>query len=282
MITTIVSGLDHPECVALGTDRLLYAGGEAGQVYRVDPRTGATEIVGFTGGFVLGIALDAHGNVYACDTGVGGLVRMAPDGEVTVISRGTAERPMVTPNYPVFDADGALYVSDSGAWPDGGGCIYKFSTDGQVEVWSEAAPHFTNGLAISIGGEWLYVAESTLPGITRIPIRLDGSAGPAETVVLMPETVPDGLAFDVTGRLYIGCYRPDRLFTLETDGRLLVLADDFQGTQLAAPTNLAFGGKEMKELFIASLGRWHISRMVTLAAGQPLQYPATLIRAEAP
>jgi len=188
---------------------------------------------------------------------------------------------MVTPNYAVFDADGALYVSDSGTWPDGGGCIYKFSPNGDVEVWSEGAPQFTNGLAISVSGDSLYVAESTLPGITRIPIRADGSAGAAETVVLMPETVPDGLAFDVTGRLYIGCYRPDRLFTLETDGRLLVLADDFQGTVLAAPTNLAFGGEAMKELFIASLGRWHIGRMTTRDAGQPLQYPSTLIPAEA-
>ena len=30
------SGLDHPECIAWGCDGYAYAGGEAGQIYRID------------------------------------------------------------------------------------------------------------------------------------------------------------------------------------------------------------------------------------------------------
>ena len=33
---TFVEGLDHPEGVALGPDGNIYAGGEAGQVYRIN------------------------------------------------------------------------------------------------------------------------------------------------------------------------------------------------------------------------------------------------------
>ena len=33
--TTLVDGLDHPEGVAWGTDGNWYAGGEAGQIYRI-------------------------------------------------------------------------------------------------------------------------------------------------------------------------------------------------------------------------------------------------------
>jgi gluconolactonase len=36
-VETLVEGLDHPEGVAYGPDGYLYAGGEAGQVYRISP-----------------------------------------------------------------------------------------------------------------------------------------------------------------------------------------------------------------------------------------------------
>ncbi|BDZ47474.1 hypothetical protein GCM10025866_33830 [Naasia aerilata] len=180
---------------------------------------------------------------------------------------------MSTPNFPVFASDGTLYVSDSGAWPAGGGCVYRIDAAGATTIWSRQTPHFTNGLALDPTEKYLYVAESTLPGITRIEIRDDGSAGAAELVVSMPGTVPDGLAFDTEGRLYVGCYRPDRIYTLETDGTLLIFRDDYQGTDLAAPTNIAFAGDGRPELFVASLNRWHISRLLTPAPGQPLHYP---------
>src|SRR5262249_45968368 len=63
--STIADGLDHPECVAVGPDGRLYAGGEAGQIYRLDPE-GPT-LLANTGGFVLGICLDADSVIYACD-----------------------------------------------------------------------------------------------------------------------------------------------------------------------------------------------------------------------
>ena len=66
-ISTLVEGLDHPEGIAWGLDGHVYAGGEAGQIYRVNiDRKEASEIAN-TGGFVLGIALDADSNIYACD-----------------------------------------------------------------------------------------------------------------------------------------------------------------------------------------------------------------------
>jgi gluconolactonase len=180
---------------------------------------------------------------------------------------------MMVPNFPTFDAHGNLYVSDSGSWERGGGCIYRVAPGGRTEVWTEEPGLFTNGLALSPDNRVLYVVESIRPGIVRVPINDDGTAGKMEVVIDLPLTVPDGLAFDAAGGLYIACYRPDRVYRLSASGELDVLAEDWQGTVLSAPTNVAFGGPDLRQLLIASLGRWHIGRVQLEEHGQPLHYP---------
>jgi gluconolactonase len=273
LIEILVGGLDHPEGVAWGPDGMIYASGEAGQVYRVDPSTRSVAEIGSTHGWTLGLALDAHANVYACDPNRHAVFRVSPSGGVDQYSAGAPDRPMRTPNYPCFDASGNLYVSDSGTWRRGGGCVFRIAPGGSTSVWTDEPGRFTNGLALSPDDRYLYVVESTRPGVVRIPIRADGSAGSLEPVVDVPFTVPDGLAFDADGNLYIACYRPDRIYRLAPNGELSVLAEDWQGTLLAAPTNIAFGGPDLRDLLIASLGRWHLGRMRLAVSGHPLHYP---------
>ena len=71
-----------------------------------------------------------------------------------------------------------------------------------------ALPRYPNGICVTADGRSLYVAESYLPGVSLIPIQPDGSAGPPEPVCELPRTVPDGVALDLDGTLYISCYRP--------------------------------------------------------------------------
>ena len=92
-------------------------------------------------------------------------------------------------------------------------------------------------------------------------------------VAEVPQAVPDGLAFDADGNLYISCYRPDRIYRLDNRGDLQVLADDFEGTLMAAPTNVAFCGRNLDILISANLGRWHLTRYEVGARGLPLHYP---------
>ena len=49
------TGLDHPECLAFDRDGLAWAGGEAGQVYRIDASGGVTQVAD-CGGFNAGLA----------------------------------------------------------------------------------------------------------------------------------------------------------------------------------------------------------------------------------
>jgi gluconolactonase len=272
-IQFVASGLDHPEGIAWGPDNLLYASGEAGQVYRIDPNTRACQQFASTGGFGLGLAHDADGNVYVCDMGVHAVMRVSPAGIATVYATGPADNPMQKPNYPVFDAHGNLYVSDSRAWGQDDGLIYRCRPGGEAEVWSAQSPGYTNGLALSADGRWLYVVESTLPGISRIAIQADGQAGEREVVVRLPGAVPDGVALDAEGRLYIACYAPDRIYVCELGGEPQILLDDSARIALNAPTNVAFAGAGLRRLAIASLGGWAVAWVDCGVSGQPVNYP---------
>lgn len=269
----IVEGLDHPEGLAWGLDGYLYAGGEAGQIYRIDIAQRSVEVVGQTGGFILGLALDAASNIHACDSGRKQVVRVQPDGTVQEYAAGSPDRPMVSPNYPVFTSGGRLFVSDCGNWAGNDGCIYVIEPDGSCAVWCSELTAFPNGLALDEEERYLYVIESEAERVSRLPILEDGRAGTAETVVEVPLTVPDGLAFDSDGGLIISCYRPDRVYRLDPSGELSVVAEDPRGTWLASPTNIAFGGEHLGLLFTANLGRWHIARIEAPVAGRSLSYP---------
>src|SRR6478672_6006547 len=129
-----VEGLDHPEGVTWGQDGRIYAGGEAGQIYRINLAGTKVEQIGTTGGFILGLCQDGPGNLYACDKENHAVMRITQAGEVTTYSNGDAERKMVTPNYAVFDRHGNLYVSDSGTWRGNDGCMWLVRPGGVTEL----------------------------------------------------------------------------------------------------------------------------------------------------
>jgi gluconolactonase len=271
--TVFVEGLDHPECVAWGPDGLLYAGGEAGQVYRMTADGGELTEVGSTGGFLLGICLDGDGTVYACDSAKPAVVRMTSTGAVDVYSSGNGDRSFANPNYPVFDRAGNLYVSDSGTFHGDDGCLWVIRPGGATELIDTRLKQFPNGIALNAAEDHLYVALSTLPGVARIPVRDGAVVGAAETVITLDRAIPDGLAFDVDGNLYIACYSPDVIYRVSPDGALDTLAEDWERVTLASPTNLAFGGPDRTTLFVSSLCRWHLAKTELGVAGQPVNYP---------
>jgi gluconolactonase len=272
-VTVLASGLDHPEGVAWDPAGSLVAGGEAGQLYRVDIATGAVTLLAETGGAVLGIALDAAGRLTWCDQHFAEVRRFDPaDGSVRTVSTGAPDRRFAVPNFPVFHESGRLYVSDSGAWPAQDGAILAIEPDGATRVVSTQARAFTNGLAIDPTGGWLYAVETSLPGISRMAILPDGSLGDLELVVEMPRTVPDGLAFAADGRLLVSCFRPDAIFVW--DGRAIgSVAEDWSGLSLSAPTNICFFGRDLDRLACANIAFRHLSEVVTGMTGAPLRYP---------
>jgi gluconolactonase len=276
-LETLAEGLDHPEGIAIAPDGTVYAGGEAGQIYTVED--GAPREIANTGGFVLGLALDAAGRLYACDDARSSVLLVHPSsGEVEEFASGLGDRLMHTPNSLAFDAHGNLYVSDSGAWGDRDGLIWVIRPGRRVEVFSEESCDFPNGLAVARDGSRLYCVESNPGRIVELPIDDDGRAGSRRVLYEFGLMVPDGVAVLDDGSLVVACYRPDVIFRWGAEDGVDVLAADPQGAVLNQPTNIAFTGDDLDVAVVANLGGWHLVRGRLGVRGVSLPRPSpTLI-----
>jgi gluconolactonase len=266
---TYAEGLDHPEDLAFDADGILWAGGEIGQIYRI-PEKGRVEEITNIGGFCLGLTFSAADELFVCNPKLGSVVRVQKNGNASRFADFAGSHKLKQPNYSVFDSAGNLYVSDSGDWSHSSGCIVRFDSTGRGEVFLEGPQPFPNGLALDVTERFLFVAQSHTDDVLRVEIRPDGTSGDREVYAKGLERVPDGLAFDIAGNLYVSCYASDNIFRVSPDRELCLLAYDRDGTTLARPTNIAFGGRENKFLYVANLGRWHVNRVSLGISGERL------------
>ncbi|CAN5394403.1 hypothetical protein BH10ACT7_BH10ACT7_00950 [soil metagenome] len=259
-VEMLVSGLDHPEGVTIDTNGVVYAGGEAGQVYRVTP-TGQLEEIANTGGFNLGLCVAPSGAVLIADTTNRTIWSWTEATGLSVLLASSDEASFVHPNA-IAAASHGIYFSDSGNWLQADGTIWLIAEDGSARTVTDEANRYTNGLAVSPDGQWLYAVESNF-GVVRLRIADDGSLGAAETVLELADDVPDGVAFAPSGDLYVSFYQPNSVGRLTVDGEWSIVLNDPQAQLLSMPTNVAFlpDGR----MVIANLGGWHLA-VSTIAA----------------
>lgn len=261
-------GLDHPEGIAFDRDGNLWAGGESGQVYRINQRGKVSEI-GNLGGFNLGLTVSARQTLFICNLGKRSLVEMDRRGRVLRSWERTGRQRFQSPNFSVFDSAGNLYFSDSGKWMQDDGFIFVLRPSGRVETFAGPLA-FPNGLALNAAEDTLFVVQSTADNVLAIPIKRDGSAGRARVFARGLRSVPDGIAFDADGNLYVTCYASHTIYKVSPNGKATVLAADPRGTMLASPTNLAFAVDGSDYVYFANLGRWHVCRSRAGVQGMPL------------
>lgn len=261
------AGVDHSECVAFDSDGVLWAGGEAGQIYRIDD-SGKAETVANLPGFCGGIAFSPDDELFVCQPG-SGVVRVKKSGEQEVFAEAAGGYKLVSPNFGVFARNGDYYVTDSGKWRERNGCLLRFTPDGTGQVL--AGPMgYANGLALTADESILYMVESDTNSVLKFQVNQDHSLSPPETFATEVGRLPDGLALDAEGNLYVSCYASDEIFRISAAGQKSLFAYDPWGNRLGAPTNMAFGVKDPEVMYFANLARTTITRVKTGRRGQPL------------
>jgi len=261
----LATDFDHVEGICWDPVRgCLWAGGEAGQVYRVELDGSVTIVATIDGGRLLGLALDASGALFICDPGNHQVWKMDASFALNAFG-GTIDYP----NYPAFAPDGRLYVSDSGKFADPSGAIVVIETDGTTSRVDSRPLAFANGVAIDETTLW--IIESAAPAVSAM--SLDGTE--LVRVIELDRCVPDGLAFDAAGGLLISCYQPNQLWRWTRDGGLELIFDEWTGELILSPTNVAYYGARLERLALASLCGHDIVTIAPAHAGAPIRRPGT-------
>jgi len=134
------------------------------------------------------------------------------------------------------------------------GCLYRLDEDGS---WSrhDAGYVVSNGPAFSPDHDVLYHTDTLRRVIYRFPLASDGTLGPRDTFVVFPEEwgVPDGMATDVHGGLWVAHWGGGRISRFLPDGRL----DRVIALPVAQVTSCCFAGPMLDRMFVttASIGR---------------------------
>lgn len=296
----LVSGIDGAEGIAVASDGSLYLSSADG-VLHWSADNGLSPVA--KTGPVAGIALDANGRILAAVMGLlhndpGPLLRIDPEsGVVETLVAELGGRKLLASNMPVVASDGGIYCTHS-AWgnvqnigrSDTGGFVYHYHNGRAVIV--ATGLRGPNGCCLSADERYFYVALTGEGRVRRWRREADGHLHtPEDYGPVLGEVVPghhidairalsaaarsrlgycDGLAFDAAGNLWVTLPFANRLVAI-TPGRTLVeMARDSDGQVIAMPTNLAWGGADLRNLYVVSRGTGAVVAARTVVPGIPL------------
>src|SRR5919106_4879823 len=111
-VSVAATGFKGPEGVTVDREGNVYGGGADGVIRKLSPDGKVTECAR-TGGRPAGMALDRQGNLFVCDPVKAGVLKVTPAGAVSLFADQVGNLKLTLPNFPVFDAEGNLYVSNS-------------------------------------------------------------------------------------------------------------------------------------------------------------------------
>jgi gluconolactonase len=267
---------------------VLSSGG--GHIYRLD-RQGKSQIHRKNAG-TNGLLFDAEGRLLACEPEQRRITRTELGGAITVLTDRYQGKRYNQPNDITVDSRGRIYFSDprygskegmeirdeQGRTIEG---IYRIDPDLKVTRVTGRELERPNGVLVSADDRFLYVADNnndTRGGarkLYRFVLNNDGTVDLSSRKLLHDWDTgrgPDGLKQDVQGRLYVaaGLTKPNPPFEPATDqpGGIYVFSPEGKLLAfLAVPrdevTNCAFGGDDLKTLYITAGGTLYSIRTTT-------------------
>jgi gluconolactonase len=239
-----------------------------------------------------GLLFDAKGCLLRCESGNGRVTRVENDGNISVLTNGFNGVSYNQPNDITVDSKGRIFFSDPKYGPrddlkqfdefgepvEG---VYRIDPDGKVTRVITHEADRPNGVLVTKDDRYLLVADNNnnSHGAGRKLIRFelrDGEVQLDSAKLLFDWGTgrgPDGMAEDVTGRIYVagGLNKPNPpyesvdghnragIYVFDVEGNLL----DFVAIPHDEVTNCAFGGPDRKTLYVTAGGTlWSIPTTV--------------------
>ena len=259
-------------------------------IHRLD-RDGKTSVFREKAG-TNGLLFDREGRLVACEPGQKRVTRTDADGKVTVLTESFGGKKYNTPNDLTIDSKNRIYFSDpryggredmqqkdaDGKTIEG---VYRIDTDGKTTRVIGREVERANGVLVSADDKYLFVADNNndtggARKLYRFDLKPDGTVDPKSQKLLYDwgkGRGPDGLKQDAKGRLYVagGLNKPNPpaepddkvkggIYVIDPEsGRLLA----FVGVPTDEVTNCAFGGTDLKTLYITGGGTLYSIRTTT-------------------
>ncbi len=202
-----------------------------------------------------GQVMMSNGEHWFCESRTGGITAYHPDGSfrAKIVDGSCAGIAFSTPNDLITDSLGNLYFTDSVRHE---GKVFMVTQDGGEKLIAGGID-YANGLALNASENILYVAESYGNRILAFQLSEDSEPGiRRKTLIDLPshtsgdpvKNLPDGLAVDKEGRIWVAHYGMQAIQVVSPEGLLLHTID----TGLPLTSNLAFvkDTPEKKELLV--------------------------------
>jgi sugar lactone lactonase YvrE len=151
--------------------------------------------------------------------------------------------------------------------------------------------HFPNCMALDQDESYLYVVRTTPAGVVRLRIRGGRDLDPPQQFgpdlggrrldeygdrvveslgdpqLLGRWGMADGCAFDAAGNLWVTVVGANRIVAITPDETVVPLVDDPDGQLLVDPTSIAWGGPDMRDVYVGSITAPHILKGRTSVSG---------------
>ena len=193
-----------------------------------------------------GLFFDKDGNLIACAGGTGKIISIDPQKIVTVLADGYEGKIFNSPNDLWIDPQGGIYFTDPRYGyrenlPQGGEHVYYLSPDRKNVIRVIDDMVRPNGVIGRPDGKSLYVADHGADKTYVYQINPDGTLSEKK---LFAEQGSDGMTLDENANLYLTA---QAVTVYDPSGELI---KTIQVPEI--PSNVSFGGKDKKTLFITA------------------------------
>lgn len=240
-----------------------------GRIFRIDP-AGRFEVVVEYDGEPNGLKIHQDGRIFVADHRRGLMLLDPLTHSIRPILEHARREGLRGLNDLVFGSDGDLYFTDQGesALEDPSGRVFRLRKDGTVDLLMSglAGP---NGLVLNRAENVLYVAVTHENAVFALRLEPGGGMKKASRFLQLSGSTagPDGLAIDQAGNLAVVHAQAGTVWLFSPIGEPLYRIRSCAGMRT---TNVAYGGDDLKTLYITEAEQGVILRVRLDHPGQPM------------
>jgi len=304
------SRLSRPECVLATRRGGLFTADNRGGIHHLPPsgeaRIYAGAMLDISGPLhPNGFALDQDGSFIVAHLALdsGGIFRLGRNGQVSPILREIDGVSLIATNFVLLDRLGRLWITVSTRQVPRIEAFSPAVADGFIVLLDHGRPRivadglgFANEIRIDEDRRCLYAVETYAKRLTRFSLAADGTLGDRTVLTEFGAgEFPDGIALDDEGAIWVACIVANRLIRITPDGARQVMLDDsdakhsavveqayqagrvekahidqVQSRYLRNISSLAFGGDDLRTVYMGVLAGDRLPTVSSPLAGRPM------------